>query len=538
MSDVLMLEQRCRTSILQGESHFREFKSALEGKERRAHRLAKKICQDIGEALVAFANADGGELFIGVEDDGTISGMPHDDDEFDAMLAAPTTHVHADSKVPLQYAQKVILDGKTILFFSVAKGTTDIYQLPDGRCVRRKDRSTMPVSVKQLHFERQEVRSREYDRQWVDGATVADLDKGMLGAIASNYLGGLSSELYLQQVGLAEYTLNGVRLRMAALLLFANDIQRWHPRSEVRILKVAGTRLEPGDKYNVVSDEIVRGNIVQLLSQSWERLRGFLADKTEFGPDAKFEQRYIYPEQACREALVNAIAHRDYGIQNGIDVFIFDDRMVIKSPGTLLSTLTIDSLRRLEGEHESRNALVSRVLRENKFMRELGEGVKRMFEAMDLSEQAEPELHSNGVSFSITFTHRSIFTTKQQQWLDLFKNLRLTRLQKRIIVLGMDAREMSRAEIMKVIKSRDRDMYDREVTPLRNSGVLAETRSNAATAKIAKALNIKKEEVARFKVVPPERPHRDVTIPPPAAEPTKPTEVAMRRRARRRPGPK
>lgn len=85
-------------------------------------------------------------------------------------------------------------------------------------------------------------------------------------------------------------------------------------------------------------------------------MRPFLAYKAEFGAGGTFEQKYIYPELACREALVNAIAHRDYSVHNGVDVFIYDDRMEIKNPGALLSTVRIEDLEALQGAHESRNA--------------------------------------------------------------------------------------------------------------------------------------------------------------------------------------
>ncbi|MDQ1354789.1 MAG: ATP-dependent helicase RecG [Acidobacteriota bacterium] len=414
MTDALILPERIKNAIQIGESDYREFKSALEGHPgKKKPRLLKDICRDIGEALVAFANADGGELLIGVEDDGIISGVPHQEEDIKRMLEAPKTHVHPESILPLTHALKIELDGKTILFFSVAKGTTEIYQLPDGRCVRRKDKRTVPETFKKILFDRQEVKSREYDRQFVDGAAVNDLDVPFIQSIADRYLRGLTVEKYLQQIGLADYTVGGLRLRMASLLLFARDIQRWHPRSQVRILKVSGTELKSGEQYNVKSDETIRGNIFELLQNSWEQLRPFLADKTEFGVDAKFEQKYIYPEWACREALINAIAHRDYSIQNGVDIFIFDDRMEIKSPGALISTITIDDLEKLEGAHESRNVLISRVLRENKFMRELGEGIKRIFELMEQSELDKPKLFSNSIWFSVTLPHKSIFTSQQ-----------------------------------------------------------------------------------------------------------------------------
>lgn len=110
-------------------------------------------------------------------------------------------------------------------------------------------------------LERQEIKSREYDGQFVDGATVTDLDIRLLQGIADQYIKGLSIERYLQQIGLAEYALNGLRLKRAVLLLFATDIDRWHPRSQVRILKINGSQLKTGERYNVISDDIVRGNI-------------------------------------------------------------------------------------------------------------------------------------------------------------------------------------------------------------------------------------------------------------------------------------
>ena len=411
MDDILLLADRVRNTLILGESHFREFKSALEGRpDNKKPRLTKSICADIGEALVSFANADGGAVLIGVEDNGDITGISHTAEEIESMLQAINTHIYKGQQLPLSNANKLVLDNKTILYFSVTKGTTMIYQLPDGRCVRRKDKSTMPASVDQIQFERQEIRSREYDSQFVDGALVTDLDVNLLQGIADQYIKGLSIERYLQQIGLAEYAQNGLRLKRAALLLFATDIDRWHPRSQVRFLKVNGTTLEAGENYNVVSDDIIKGNILELVIKQWEHLRSLLAYKTQFGANAQFEQKYIYPEDAVREAMLNAIAHRDYSITNAIEVFIFNDRMEIKNPGALLSTLTIQNLSKLEGSHESRNPLIAKVLRENNLMRELGEGMKRIFGLMQQQELAKPELYSNGLWFRVTLFNKILAT--------------------------------------------------------------------------------------------------------------------------------
>ena len=507
--ELLSIQQKILNTISAGESHFREFKSALRGAPgQKTPRPVKEICDDIAEALVAFANADGGELLIGVEDDGSITGIPHSDSDIQLILADWKSRVQmnpddARTHLPVQMAQAVALPSGKILFFSVTKGTRQIFQLTSGRCVRRRDKATEPANVNQMLFEAQETESRAYDQQFVDGAAIADLDVSRVSAVATQYLTGMTPEFYIQQVGLGEFGMGGLRLRRAALLLFAKDVMRWHPRSQIRVLKVSGTELKSGDQYNVSSDEPRTGNIFELLTTSWELLRPFLTTKTQFGSDARFDQQYLFPEQACREALINAIAHRAYNIMNPIEVFIYDDRIEIRSPGALLSTITVQGLEQLQGVHESRNPLVARVLRESKFMRELGEGMKRIFESMEQRDIEKPKLYSNTNSFSITLQNRTIYSQQQELWLSVFKDYQLTPLQKRIVVAGMGERLLSRSDIESAMRNDDRDNYDKTVTRLRTLGALIEVRSNPAAARYAKSHGIPKDKVPRFKVIVP-----------------------------------
>ncbi|EBF6878350.1 hypothetical protein ACL83_24835, partial [Salmonella enterica subsp. enterica serovar Saintpaul] len=73
-----------------------------------------------------------------------------------------------------------------------------------------------------------------------------------------------------------------------------------------------------------------------------------------------------------REAVINALVHRDYSVNNAVDIFVFDDRIEIKSPGSLLSNITMEQLVELTGVHESRNALIARAMREAGYVQELG----------------------------------------------------------------------------------------------------------------------------------------------------------------------
>jgi ATP-dependent DNA helicase RecG len=78
-------------------------------------------------ALVAFANADGGELFVGVEDEGTITGIPHKNELILGMVNAPKTHAHGNTPLSGPNISRFMFEGVTILYFQIAKSTTRVH---------------------------------------------------------------------------------------------------------------------------------------------------------------------------------------------------------------------------------------------------------------------------------------------------------------------------------------------------------------------------------------------------------------------------
>lgn len=266
-----------------GESHFREFKSAVERtSEGEKPRDVKSMARDIGETLVAFANADGGELIVGLEDDGEVTGIPHKELQLEVLKKAPQTHVHGETPLPAPRILNVTISagkatGRCLLYFSVPKGTSFVHLTSDGRCLKRYDRESRPVPAERVQYDRRERLSREYDREFVDGAHIGHLDMVSLNRVVQAINPSLSPEKALQFLDLAEYEPLGLRLRRAALLLFASEISKWHPRSQIRIVRVAGTVVGVGKDYNVSKDEAVQGNITQILGKAWDILRPHLA---------------------------------------------------------------------------------------------------------------------------------------------------------------------------------------------------------------------------------------------------------------------
>lgn len=483
MKDILKLRDRVEIAIEMGESYYREFKSGYEGRPNaKTPRDVSEIKYDIAKTLVAFANADGGELFIGIEDNNSVTGLPHKPEVINQLLNSPKDCILKETPITLKQASIINYEGKTVLYFSVSKGTDYVHLTSKGECFQRKDRESMPTPAEKIIFDRDEKSSREYDRQFVDIAKVTDLDNDLIEQVARQASKYISSEKLLQYFDIAEFDGNALKLRRAALLLFSKKSSKWHPRLQVRILKVNGTEEKTGEDFNVTEVGESNGNIFELIESSWDLLRPYLTD-TRFSQDAKFKNQIMYPELACREALINAITHRDYSNEGrGIEVKIFDDRLVITNPGELLSSITISDLKSLSGVHQSRNTYIARVLRESGYIRELGEGIRRIHELMRSNDMVEPVLESRNKTFSITLYYRHVYSPEEKLWLEEFDTLSLSREQKTVIRLGINGRLISAKEIFESVGIIDEKDYRELIESLRQLGILSsKMTSNEAT---------------------------------------------------------
>ena len=499
MSAIAIVD-RVETAINLGESHFREFKSALEGApNEKVKRKTKDISVNISQTLVAFANADGGELLVGVEDNGEITGLTDfSDSEIGTLSNSYVSHVHSDTPLANVRRHLIEIKGKKILYFSVPKSVQYVHVTSDGRCMQRKDLESVPVSAESVQFDRSERRSREYDREFVDGVSADDLNLDLVRIVSDQILKGMSVEKCLQYLELGEYGLSRIRLRRAALLLFSKNPMHWHPRLQVRILKVDGESLLTGEDYNVVSDQLISENILNLIDSSWEALRPHLV-QTRFEKSGRFEQRSIYPEMACREALLNAVAHRDYSDEGrGIEVYVYNNRLDILSPGGLLSSIKIDDIVNQRGVHQSRNTHVSRVLRELGYMRELGEGMRRIFELMHKNELAPPVLNNQPGSFSISLSHSPLYSGKDLIWLNQFDQFDLDREQKAIVLLGRDDNIFSAQDVWDAVGIVDTEHYRRLVDSLMKLSILSARVEKSKAKSLARRRRIPYREYPRY----------------------------------------
>ncbi len=131
-----------------------------------------------------------------------------------------------------------------------------------------------------------------------------------------------------------------------------------------------------------------------------------------------------YPEFAWQEAIVNAVAPRDYADQGrGIEVWFFDDRMEVRSPGDLVPPVTLEQLRAGKSVHASRNPLMVRILVEAGIMREEGEGVPRIFAEMSESSLRNPEFEAKASTFTVKLRNTPVFEGPSEEWKEIVERL-------------------------------------------------------------------------------------------------------------------
>jgi ATP-dependent DNA helicase RecG len=270
----------------------------------------------------------------------------------------------------------------------------------------------------------------------VEGATYADLDEAkvrdFLHRRQTAYPDATPPVAPLPQV--VTEMLEGAQERegelaptYTGLLFLGRNPQRFLPRSEVKLARFQGTV-----PLAFIDSLIAQGTLLEMLDEA-ER---FIRRNTRTAMKVvEFESVQVteYPYDAIREALVNAMAHRDYGHSSGIQVNIFDDRLEVMSPGEALIPLSD-----LEGAHVTRNEVLCRRFRDVGEMEKFGTGITKMKRLMREHGLGEPEFEERGSFFKATFPGPG------DRILDLIPRAGVTDLR----MLGLNERQIEALRLM------------------------------------------------------------------------------------------
>jgi ATP-dependent DNA helicase RecG len=419
------------------EGPFFERKSALDRSDgARKPRKAAAIAHDIAETLVAFANADGGELVVGIEDDGTVSGVPHADDKLNLLLGVPKDRNYVDPPIPCRARKVTDSDGLKLQHFE-ADWSPNVHLLADSRCLRRVQDQNAPFDKDQVRALKEAKAQGLFERTFPSGARMDDLDEALLTRFAESDGSGPAFRNTLTRYRLTEGRNGHAVPTLAALLLFGRDPGRWHERAGIDFVRWEGKERKSGAELNIAKRFRIEAPLSVLPDQAFEAIKPFIRER-QYLHDLFFVEKLEYPTFAWQEAVVNAVAHRDYSIRGmGIEVWMFDDRMEIRSPGLPPEPVTLEALATRVPMHCSRNPLIVRALTVLGYMRELGEGVPRMFTEMERAGCYPPRFDAiGGAVVQLTLRNEPIYDRATLEWLKQFTEVELSGDQKRVLAFA------------------------------------------------------------------------------------------------------
>jgi len=298
-------------------------------------------------------------------------------------------------------------DGKRLLVFDVAVALAPVQVVGDGFPLRMADQTVQaaPEQIRALKF----TGLAESFEGRPSAKTLQGLDRGLIEQAKANAgLADVSIEDYLVRRRLADWRGDTLQLRQAADLLFALDVVE-HPNAGVRVFLVVGVKRKVGREHNVEELPRIEGALPHVLEKTFEAVSGRLRHPAQLGEDARFRPVSEYPDFAWREAILNGVAHHDYGVQGrGVEVWLFDDRMEVTSPGALMPTVSIDRLLAGERTHVSRNPRIVRCLVDLNLMRDSGEGILRMHEQMAERGLPAPSIETGEHEVLVTLRNRAV----------------------------------------------------------------------------------------------------------------------------------
>ena len=464
-------EAEVRDYLGRDEGLYLDFKSLWDRSSSEPKlRDRREVRDQIAKYVAAFANAEGGVLILGVDpDEHAPSGHDYPGDAVDEFARVPRTRLESELKVEMQ---RITIDGHELLIFDVTEHPEAVMVKGDGFPLRVQD-SVVLESQERINARKQAVRGVAFEEIIRPDATLGDLDLDLAAEyFRSTPHASRPVEKTLERYRLVHDTPRGPRVTNAALLLFARDTGRWHNRAGVRLFRVTGTARRYGEKRNVAQFPRIESPLARIIKEAHERCSAQIR-KSEKLHDLFFREFAEYPKFAWQEAIVNAVAHRDYRDRGReIEVWFFDDRMEVSSPGELVQPITLDALRSRKGLHVSRNPLIVRVLADAGVMREEGEGFPRMFDEMEASFLKLPELTQEGGLFRVALFNTPILDAGNPEWQAIVERLPIGTAQKRVLVAnpgGFRSRDYQK------LNNVDRDQAYSEIQDLIAQGIVVAT---------------------------------------------------------------
>ncbi|MCS6883549.1 MAG: ATP-binding protein [Oscillochloridaceae bacterium] len=460
---------------------------------------------ELAETLAAFANGRGGTLLLGVSGRarGRVEGIGDVAAARDLVLEAALS---CTPPLILPLPQPATHEERTLLVVSVPAGLSQVYAVR-GKYLRREGSANQPLppeALRRLLLERGEV---SWERETPPGATLDELDPLKVSAYARRI--GPEAEAdplsLLQRRGCivrrdgagtpvvapraegegGAGALSEAEARAAfaptnaGLLLFARQVEARYPQAEITLVRYRGR-----DMADAFEREDVRDTLVEAL----RRAERWLMEHMRKGSRMVGLERQDwtqFPPGAVREALVNAVAHRDYSVRGeGIRVSLFSDRLEVYSPGRLPGHVTVENI---VEERFSRNETLVQVLADHGLIERLGYGIDRMLRQMAEAGLPPPIFRETAAGFLVTLIGQpvedlSVEGLDTREWARMGLNER----QIAALLFVMDQRRITNRDLQEQFPEVSAESIRRDLADLVERGMLLKIGDKRATYYILK----------------------------------------------------
>jgi ATP-dependent DNA helicase RecG len=376
------------SQIALGEDSTRQFKADV------------KNADSLASEMAAFANTNGGTIFIGVADDGSMPGLSqHDVARINQLISNAASHL-VRSPLAVQTENVALANGRIVIVLTVPKGIDKPYFDKNGVIWLKAGADKRRVNSKEELRRFFQFTNQFHADELPTKAGIDKLDKlrfrDFLRDVHKQEYPDSPAELtqLLQNMNLA--TDDG-RLNLAGVLLFAEQPEWIVPQFVVKAIRYPGNKIHATDYLDT---EDFSGPLPKLFEGALAFVMRNL-HKVQAGRGVNAPGTPEIPEEVFEELLVNALVHRDYLVSASIRLFIFDNRIEIISPGHLPNNLTVEKIR--TGNSNIRNPiLVSYVAKGLLPYHGLGSGIKRALEKWPIIDFADDH---DGCLFTAT-VHR------------------------------------------------------------------------------------------------------------------------------------
>ena len=381
-----------KTKIDLSESETVEFKNSLSEMDQ------------ILDTISAFSNTKGGEIYIGIADDGNINGVTIGRGTLEAL--ANEIKLNTDPRLFPNIATEEI-NSKIII-----KVTVQEYPI---KPIWTKDKVFVRVGKTNQKITAEKIREMisqntpfHWDKQLLPDLTIDDINENDVISFVklsneerNSDIGSLrDTKSHLEKLNLIQ----NEKLTNAALLLFGKHPQKYFPRSIIKCAKFAGS--EPVDFLDI---QEISGTIIGQVPDVLNFIRKHINVSVDISGKAQRDEIWDYPKEALREAVINAICHRNYEDTGNVQIRIFDDKIEIWNPGTLPAGITIQSLME---HHRSlpRNELIARCFYLIKFIEQWGTGTNRILSFCRSAGLKDPKFEVKDNDFIVTFYKATLKT--------------------------------------------------------------------------------------------------------------------------------